>query len=144
MKGHLIPNRAKGTEVEEPKGLITSQVETKSNGDSMPETKRGGARPGAGRQPNKFVREMMASTGKSRASIYREMARGERLYPETLAFAPDRGHHRKVTGKALDIASWFESPDEQIEVLKLAIRLRAAGKQLPHATALRHLKSIIV
>jgi hypothetical protein len=56
--------------------------------------------------------------------------RVNRLTPEALEFARDGDHTRFITGKALDIAGEFETADEQIATLKLAIKQRAAHKQL--------------
>lgn len=111
----------------------------------MPEqtkSRRGGARAGAGRKPNKFVQDRMAIDGKSRATMYRIIMRGERLTTEALAFAVDPNHRRKITGKALDIATYFDNSNQQIEILKLAMTLRVAHKKLTHTTAIMHLSSL--
>jgi hypothetical protein len=85
---------------------------------------------------------MIKGRDKSRATIYRTIRRASCLQPEALAFGSDPAISSKITGKALDIAGWFETAEQQIEVLKLAIESRAAHRALTHVKAIIHLRDL--
>jgi hypothetical protein len=101
---------------------------------------RGGARAGAGRKRNRFVEELVAAKGVSRATIYRRMRNGERLSEKAMEFAADPAHTRQITHRALDVAGWFNDTELQVEVLKLAIELRLRREAVTHCKALIHLR----
>jgi hypothetical protein len=96
----------------------------------------GGKRPGAGRPRNEAIREMMAGAHVSRTRVYLATMRIKRLTPEALEFFLDSSHGRFITGKALDIAGEFDTPEAQIAALKLAIERRKARKRMSLARAI--------
>jgi hypothetical protein len=96
----------------------------------------GGKRAGAGRPRDETVREVVAETGRSRTAIYRVSRRIGRLTPEAREFVEHPDHTRFITGRALEIAGEFDTAEEQIATLKLAIKQRVARKRLSFAHAI--------